>query len=159
MSRKHVSGGDGFDGEEAWTAGLKTGFPWDRRKERNAFKKQLIALEQARRSLEELEDGVKLAVRNGRRNLVAARASYENQIQSVQVALLRVESNNLYLQSGRSSMRDVLEAESSLLTARNAFCSSVIDWRMCELELRRDMGILTVSESGLWRNVDGDKHD
>ena len=158
LSRKHVTGGDGFEGQEAWTAGLKTSFPWDRRKERNAFKKQLLALEQSRRSLEELEDGVKLSVRNGRRNLLAARAAYENQVQSMRVALLRVESNNLYLQSGRSTMRDVLEAESALLTARNAFCSAVIDWRLSELELRRDMGVLSISEAGMWIKADGDKH-
>lgn len=158
VSRKRVTGDNGFDGDEAWTAGLKTGFPWNRRKERNAFRKQLIALEQAKRSLEEQEDVVKLAVRNGRRNLVAARASYENQVQSMRVALIRVESNNMYLESGRSTMRDVLEAESALLTARNAFCSAVIDWRLSELELRRDMGVLAVSEGGIWRNVDGNKH-
>ena len=76
----------------------------------------------------------------------------------MRVALLRVESNNLYLQSGRSTMRDVLEAESALLTARNAFCSAVIDWRLSELELRRDMGVLSISEAGMWIKADGDKH-
>jgi outer membrane protein TolC len=158
LSRKHVSGSDGFDGGETSIAGVRAGFPWDRRKERNAFKKQLIALEQAKRSLEELEDSIKMAVRDGMRSLVAARASYEIQVQSMRVALMRVESNNLYLQSGRSSMRDVLEAESSLLTARNAFCAAVISWRVNELELRRDMGILTISEAGVWRKLDGEKH-
>lgn len=156
--RKRVTGGDGFEGEEAWTAGVTAGFPWDRRRERNAFRKQLIALEQAKRIVEEQEDTVKLAVRSGLRNLTAARASYENQVESMRVALLRVESNDLYLQSGRSSMRDVLEAESAMLTARNAFCSALIQWWVSDLELRRDMGVLEISEAGMWRQPGGENH-
>jgi outer membrane protein TolC len=156
--RKRVTGDDRFEGEEAWTAGVTAGFPWDRRRERNAFRKQLIALEQAKRSVEEQEDTVKLAVRSGLRNLTAARASYENQVESMRVALLRVESNDLYLQSGRSSMRDVLEAESAMLAARNAFCSALIQWWVSDLELRRDMGVLEISEAGMWRQPGGENH-
>ncbi len=156
--RKRVTGDDRFEGEEAWTAGVTAGFPWDRRRERNAFRKQLIALEQAKRIVEEQEDTVKLAVRSGLRNLTAARASYENQVESMRVALLRVESNDLYLQSGRSSMRDVLEAESAMLAARNAFCSALIQWWVSDLELRRDMGVLEISEAGMWRQPGGENH-
>jgi len=158
LARKRETGGSGFDGEEAWNAGVKTDLPWNRRKERNAFKKQLITLEETKRTLEEEEDAVKQAVRSGLRNLIAARASYENQVESVRVARQRVGSNTLFLQSGRSSMRDVLEAEAALLSARNALCSALIDWRMSELQLRRDMGVLKISETGLWREEGGDNH-
>lgn len=156
MDRSRTSGNNRFTGDEAWSAGVKAGFPWDRRKERNAFKKQLVALEQAKRGVEEQEDGIKQAVRSGFRSLVAARASYENQVEAMKVAKARVESNNLFLQSGRSSMRDILEAESAMLSARNALCSAVILWRVSELELRRDMGVLEISDSGMWRESSGD---
>ena len=158
-SRTRATGDDGFSSEEQWLAGVRVGFPWDRRRERNAFKKQLIALEQAKRTLEEQEDGVKLAVRNGLRNLVASRASYEIQVESMKVAKLRVDSNNLFLQSGRSVMRDILDAESAMLTARNAFCAAVIQWRMSGLELRRDIGVLEVTDEGMWRIANGENHD
>lgn len=156
LDRKRETGDGGFDGEETWAGGVRAGFPWDRRRERNAFKKQLIALEQAKRAVEEQEDGVKLAVRNGLRNLVAARASYANQVEAMKVAQLRVDSNNLFLLSGRSSMRDILEAESAMLSARNALCSAVIEWRMSDLELRRDMGVLKISDAGMWREDNGE---
>lgn len=159
LDRTRVTGEGSFDGEETWSGGVRAGFPWDRRKERNAFKKQLIALEQIKREVEEQEDTVKLAVRNGLRNLIAARASYKNQVESTKVARLRVESNNLFLQSGRSSMRDILEAESALLSARNALCAAVIEWHMSDLELRRDMGVLEISETGVWHDVNGENHD
>jgi outer membrane protein TolC len=149
--RERATGESSFSGGEAWHAGVRADPAWNRRKERNAFKKQLIALEQAKRTLEESEDGVKQAVRSGLRSLLAARASYENQVESVRVARLRVDSNNLFLQSGRSSMRDILEAEAALLSARNALCSALINWRMTDLALRRDMGVLRMSETGMWR--------
>ena len=158
-NRRRVVDGDGFEEIDRWAGGLRVGLPWDRRLERNAFKKQLIAVEQAKRAVEEQEDDVKLAVRNGLRNLVAARASYVNQVETLKVARLRVDSNELFLQSGRSTMRDILEAESAMLTARNAFCSAVIEWRVTDLELRRDMGVLEVSEAGMWRIVNGENHD
>lgn len=158
VDRARATGDNDFDGDEAWSAGLRTDLPWDRRRERNAFRKQLIALEQAKRSLEEKEDSVKQSVRGGLRNLVAARASYEIQVEAVKVASLRVESNTLFLQSGRSSMRDVLEAQKALLSARNALCSALIDWRLTDLELRRDMGVLKLSEAGMWLVGNGDNH-
>ena len=42
-------------------------------------------------------------------------------------------------------MRDILEAESAMLTARNALCSAVISWRISDLSLRTAMGTLEVN--------------
>ena len=158
LDRIRETGGDDFDGKEALNGSIQTSLPWNRRKERNVFRKQLIAFEQAKRALEEKEDAVKQAVRSGFRNLISARASYENQIEIMKVAKLRVESNNLFLQSGRSSMRDILEAESAMLSARNALCSAVIQWHLSDLELRRDMGVLEISETGMWCDVNGENN-
>jgi len=158
LDRLVQTGGDGFGGDETWNTSVQADLPWDRRKERNAFKKALLSLEQAKRALEEEEDSIKQSVRSGLRNLVASRASYEIQIEAVKVARLRVESNTLFLQSGRSSMRDVLEAESALLNARNALCSALIDWRMSELQLRCDMGVLKMTDAGVWSEGDGTSH-
>ena len=152
-NRRRNRGDDNFDGVEEWDAEISADLPWERRFERNAFKKQLIRLEEGRRNLEEKEDRVKLEILNGFRDLTASRLSYENQLESVKVAELRVKSNNLFMLSGRSSMRDVLEAEDSLLKARNALVSALIAWRISDLELRRDMGVLQVAESGLWKTM------
>jgi len=158
LDRARATGENGFNGEEAWDAGVRADWPWNRRRGRNAFRKQLIALEQAKRSLEEREDAVKQAVRSGLRNLIAARASYVNQVEAVKVARLRVESNALFLQSGRASMRDVLEAQENLLAARNALCSVLISWQVSDLELQRDMGVLKISEAGMWLETNGEDH-
>jgi len=151
--RRRSLGDRNFDGNDRWIADLNTDLPWNRRRERNVFKRQLIRCEQARRQLEEKEDTVRLEILNGLRDLVAARLSYETQLESVKVAQLRVKSNNLFMLSGRSSMRDVLEAADSLLSARNSLVSALIAWRVSDLELRRDMGVLEVDDTGLWKHM------
>ena len=142
---------DSVDEVVASTAKLRFTAPWDRRKERNAYRKALILLEQSRRTLQEEEDSIKNEVMAGYRDLVAARALYENKVEAFKVAQKRVESNDLFMQSGRSSMRDILEAESALLTAQNALCSAVVEWRTSELSLRSAMGILAINDDGTWR--------
>jgi len=159
MDRARSTGQSSFSGGETTGLGLRADLPWDRRRERNAFKRELVLLEQSKRSLEDKEDSVKQSVRNGYRNLSAARASYLNQVESMKVAKLRVDSNDLFLQSGRSSMRDILEAEGAMLSARNALCSAVILWWRSELELRRDLGVLDISEAGVWQDFYGDEND
>ncbi|MBR4652282.1 MAG: TolC family protein [Kiritimatiellae bacterium] len=133
-----------YGGTESTFARIKLSMPWDRRRERNAYRKAQIDLDQSRRTFEEAEDNVKNEVRAGYRNLVAARALYENKVESLRTAQMRVDSNDLFMQSGRSSMRDILEAESAMLTARNALCSAVISWRISDLSLRTAMGTLEV---------------
>ncbi len=144
-------GDDNVDENTDTSAKVRFSAPWDRRRERNAFRKAQVALEQSRRSLEEAEDAVKKDVRAGYRGLIAARALYENKVEAYKVARTRVESNDLFMQAGRSSMRDILEAESALLSARNALCSAVVDWRICDLTLRNTMGILLVDNDGTWK--------
>lgn len=155
-----LEGGGSFDedrkehsswgGTEKTFARLRFTAPWDRRRERNAYRKSLVQLDQSRRTLEEAEDNIKNQVRSGYRSLVAARALYENKVEAWKVAKIRVESNDLFMQSGRSSMRDILEAESALLSARNALCSAIVDWKMCDLSLKNSMGVFTVNSDGVW---------
>ena len=63
---------------------------------------------------------------------------------------MRVEANDLFMQSGRSSMRDILEAEAALLSARNALCSAVIDWWTSDFELRCATGEFKIKRDGTW---------
>ena len=150
VGETRTSDNDGIVNTRNWNVGVRADAPWDRRRERNAYRRQLILIDQRQRDLEEKEDSVKLSIRNNLRNVSAAQASYKIQVAALEVAKLRVESNFLFLQSGRSSMRDVLDAQSSLLSAQNSLCSSVIRWRISELDLQRDMGILQINDSGMW---------
>lgn len=154
-----VDGGVGYDAgkdsrrhnvDDATSTSLKIRLsaPWDRRRERNAYRRALISLAQSERAYEEAEDNVKNEVRAGYRELVAARATYANAVESFKVAQMRAKSIELFMQSGRSSMRDILESESSLLNARNSLCSAVVSWHMSDLNLRSKMGIFNVLLDG-----------
>ena len=133
------------------SAKIKFSMPWDRRRERNQYRQALVARDQALRGYAEDEDGIKNEVRAGYRDLVAKRMLYGNKVEAYKTACMRVEANDLFMQSGRSSMRDILEAESALLSARNALCSAVIDWWTSDLELRCATGGLEIRRDGTWR--------
>lgn len=137
-------------GDGMYTAGLAVDMPWSRTAERNAYRDSFIALERATRSVQDLEDQIKSEVRNALRVLVQARETMAIQARSVELAQRRVDSTELFLQAGRAQIRDVLEAQEALVSARNALTSAVVTYRLAELELQRDVGVLEVDENGLW---------
>ena len=65
-----------------------------------------------------------------------------------------MESTELFLKAGRAAIRDVLEAQEALVSAQDALTSALVNYRVAELELQRDMGVLVVNEEGLWREYE-----
>lgn len=137
-------------GEGTYDATLALDLPWSRHRERSAYRDQYIAVDRARRRVEELEDQIKGEIRQALRTLIQARESMAIQARSVELAQRRVDSTELFLQAGRAQIRDVLEAQEALVSARNALTAAVVTYRLAELELQRDMGVLTVDDDGLW---------
>ncbi|MCA9276077.1 MAG: TolC family protein [Phycisphaerales bacterium] len=133
--------------------------PIERTSERNSYRNALIAYEQTVRSLQDAEDSVKLDVRGVLRNLLEARESIKIQAEAVRVAQRRVDSTNLFLQAGRAEIRDLLEAQNALNSAQDALTNAVVNYRIGELELQRDLGVLTVRSDGLWSEFDPDEID
>jgi outer membrane protein TolC len=138
-------------GKGAYSALLSLDLPIERTAERIAYRNSLIAQQRAVRAVEELEDGIKLAVRNKLRDLLEAREGLQIQAQAVRLAEKRVKSTNLFLQAGRAVIRDLLESQEALLSAQNSMTSAVVNYRIAELELQRDLGVLEVDEQGLWQ--------
>lgn len=132
---------------------LTLDLPIERTAERNEYRNSLMLMEEALRDKNLLEDQVKLDIRNRLRALLATRESIQIQAKSVQVAEKRVKSTAMFLETGRgrTEMRDLLEAEESLLNAKNALSSAFVTYRTAELELQRDMGLLKVASDGLWK--------
>jgi len=125
--------------------------PFERTEERNIYRNSFINLERAVRNVQILEDKIKLSVLNQLRDLLQSRESLYIQAKAVFVAERRVKSANMLLEAGRVEMRDILDAQDSLLSAQNALTASVVDYRIAELQLQRDMGLLEVDERGLWQ--------
>ena len=134
--------------------GLALDLPLERTAERNAYRNSYIALEQAVRNVQELEDQIKLAIRDALRSLLQARESYVIQARAVGLARSRVESTELFLQAGRAQIRDVLDAQEALVSAQDALTAALVTYRVTELSLQRDMDLLQVDEKGNWREYD-----
>jgi len=133
---------------------LTLDLPLERVAERNNYRNGLIELERAVRAVQSLEDQVKLDVRDSLRVLQSTRESLQIQARAVEVAQRRVAGAETSLDEGRAQMRDILEAQDALVSAQNALTAAVIDYRLAELELQRDMGLLQVNEQGLWQEFD-----
>jgi len=140
-----------------YAAGLVLDLPLERTAEQNFYRDSWISLERSVRSLQDLEDQIKLNVREALRTLLQARESIKIQAQAVELARRRVASTELFLQAGRAQIRDVLESQEALISAQNALTASLVNYRIAELELQRDMGVLEVNEKGLWREFDPQK--
>jgi outer membrane protein TolC len=135
----------------AYDAVLTLDLPFERTKERNAYRNSFIALERAARSVQTLEDRIKLDIRNRLRSLLESRESLRIQAGALLVAEKRVKSSKLFLQAGRAQMRDLLEAQDDLLSAQNDLTSAAVNYRIAELQLQSDMGLLEIDEKGLWQ--------
>ncbi|MBN1457312.1 MAG: TolC family protein [Sedimentisphaerales bacterium] len=133
-----------------FSVGMTLDLPLERTQERNNYRKAYIDLERAVRNVQEQEDRIKLDIRNNLRALLEARESLLIQTKSVKLAEKRVRSVNMFLEAGRAAIRDLLEAQDSLLQAQNSLTSAMVSYRVAELELQRDMGVLQINEKGLW---------
>lgn len=154
-----VYGGDSKDGSfrpnrGSYSALLNWDLPLERTAERNRYRNSLISLEKSVRSYQQLEDTIKQDVYGKLRDLLEHREGVVIQLQAVKLAERRVKSTDLLLQAGRAELRDVLEAQSALLSAQNSLYSSVVSYRINELEFQRTLGVLEVSESGVWKELD-----
>ncbi|MBN2451595.1 MAG: TolC family protein, partial [Lentisphaeria bacterium] len=139
------------DLEETYASALlDLDLPFERTQERNAYRDSLIRLEKAVRDLQALEDQIKLQVRDRLRGLQESRESVFIQTQAVRLAEKRVRSTDLFLQAGRASIRDVLEAQDDLVAAQNSLSTALVAYRVSEWQLQRDIGKLEVTADGLW---------
>ncbi len=128
--------------------------PLERTAERNQYREQWIQLERAVRAAQQLEDQIKLDVRDQLRVLLEAREVVLIQMRAVEVARRRVRGTDLFLEQGRAEIRDVLEARESLVSAENALTAAIVRYRVAELEFQRDLGVLEVDAGGLWTEYD-----
>lgn len=125
--------------------------PLERTSERNEYRKSIIALQKSVRSFQQVEDNIKLEVREALRELLKAKERVETQLQALRLAEKRVRSTGLFFQAGRAEVRDLIEAQEALLRAQDALTSAAVDYRVAELELQRDLGVLRVSADGIWQ--------
>ena len=134
-----------------YAGSLTLDLPFERTGEAINYRNSFLNLDRACRDVQVAEDQIKLQIRSLLRNMLRARENLYIQANAVQVAEKRVRSTTLFLEAGRAQMRDLLEAQDSLLSARINLTSAAVDYRIAEWEMRRDLGVLKIDENGLWK--------
>jgi outer membrane protein TolC len=130
--------------------GLEADMPFDRKIERNNYRKALIALEQIKRQYDNDVDSVKLDVRGAYRQLIEAAEKYRIQKNSLDLAQQRVESTTMLLRAGRVTTRDLLESQDALIEAENSLTGALIDHFVAKLNFYKDVGILNIKPDGMF---------
>jgi outer membrane protein TolC len=123
--------------------------PLDRMEERNTFRAAIIAAEVSRRSVENSEDTIRSSLRDDLRQTKSTLESWRIQQSAVELAARRIESTDLKLQAGRALTRDLLDAQQSLLDAKNAASVALVAYTLSRLSLFRDLELLLVDENGI----------
>jgi outer membrane protein TolC len=133
------------DRTATYSAGVTLDLPVDRVAERNSFRRSLISFQHAERNYEATRDRITADVRDTLRAIRAAELSLDIQRRGIELAQRRVEyATARLLLGGNLSSRDVVEAQTSLLSAQDSYeqAKSVLQIRV--LEYMRDTGTLRV---------------
>lgn len=143
-------GGSDFERNDTSLA-VTLGVPLDRVRERNAYRSAEISLARSRRSLEEFEDQLRVSIQSSFRELERRLQSLEIQRQLIEDQTKNLRIAELRFERGELPNRDVVEANQSLLDAQNALIDEQVNYEIARLQLLRDLGILFVDETGMWK--------
>jgi outer membrane protein TolC len=135
--------------DASWSATLSWKLPIDLLPERNSYRRSIIDLEAAARSCAASQDAIESDLRDELRTMRTQREGYQIQLNAVDLAQRRGESARLNRDAGRADTRTLLEAEDSLLQARNSATSALIDYNLARLAVWRDLEILRVDQDGI----------
>ncbi len=136
--------------DQTYGASLTLGLPVDRLAERNAYRSSRIALDRARRSLDEFEDNLAVDVRRTFRELVRRKQSLDIQTELIEDQQRNVSIAKMRFERGDVSNREVVEAQEALLEALNTRIREKVDYEIARLNLLRNLGILFIDEHGMW---------
>ncbi len=132
-----------------WQAGLQLRMN-DRKRERNDYRSALLSQRRAERDYELMLDNVRADVRRALRRIAQQKNLRMIQALNVKENEKRLEAARAQFDLGKSTNQDVVDAETELLRARNAYAAAVAAYRVAILEFRRDTGTLRVSDGGRW---------
>jgi hypothetical protein len=129
----------------SYSAKLDLDLPVDRVAERNVYRAALIEVRRAERDFELLKDQIGSDVRESLRLIQESRATLQIQRQAVDLAQRRRENAYELLRNGKStSTRDLVEAQNSLLQARDLYEQASATLQVNVLRFLRNSGTLRV---------------
>ncbi len=125
-----------------YRAAVRLDLPLDRLAERNTYRRSVIQFHQAQRGYRQLEEVIAADVRDALRGINAAENNLRIQQSSIDLANRRIDYANELLKEGKVTARDVVEAQSSLLTAQDGYDRAKASLQSQVLQYLRDTGTL-----------------
>jgi hypothetical protein len=126
-----------------YSARLDLDLPVDRLAERNAYRASLIKVRAAQRDEEDLKDRITADVHESLRLIQESQLTLQIQRQAVDLAQKRSENAYELLRNGKStSTRDLVEAQNSLLQARDLYDQANATLQVNVLRFLRNSGTL-----------------
>jgi outer membrane protein TolC len=136
--------------EMSSSMGVQLDLPVDRKMQRFGYKSALMSFESAIRALTLVFDNVRNNIETGLRNLEQQRQTYNIQNLAVELAKARVASTTMNQQAGNVPVRDVIDAQDSLISAQNQLVLSLVSYQQARLRLMLDLGALRTDQDRFW---------
>jgi outer membrane protein TolC len=140
-----------------WNAGVNLDLPLERKAERNAYRSALITQERSARSVAQRRDEIELQVRESWRTLEQAKRTHEISEIGVKLAARRVEEQELLAQLGRAKAQDQVDAQNDLVNSKNQLTQALVAHTIARLQFWNNMGILYIKHNGQWKEPDDAK--
>ena len=134
----------------AYAVGLTLELPFERVRERNAFRRAVIEKNRSHRSLTLTEDNVLLEVRGAIRRLYRAVASLDIRKREIEAAERESRAALIRFENAAASNRDVSDAQNAVLQAQNNYIADLVEYEVARIALLRAVGILFIDENGMW---------
>ncbi|MEI6219423.1 MAG: TolC family protein, partial [bacterium] len=138
----------GGDRANVVSGGVELDIPLDKRESKEAVKRAEREEAAANRAVTETIDNIKVAISKSISELVALERTVDIEDKNNELAGRRLDHTMLRFKSGELSNRDVVEAQSELLAARNARVRAIVNYEIQRLQLLRDSGLLDVAVDG-----------
>lgn len=136
-----------------WTAGFDTRLPLNRKAERNGYRTSIINYDRAGRNLQLAVDQIKLEIQDGWRMLAQAKQNYEVAEIGVKLSQRRVEEQELLMELGRGTARDLVDARTDLISSHNQRTTALVEHTVARLQFWRDLGMLFIKPNGQWNDL------
>jgi outer membrane protein TolC len=133
-----------------YSAGLSLDLPVDRLRERNTYRSTLISFESQLRSLSLTFDTYRNLIHRGLRTVEQARLNILNGVESLHVAERRVDNNAMLLEAGRATIRDLREAQDSLIQSQNQLATLYTAYLIARLNLALNVGLIDTRPTKFW---------
>ena len=137
-----------------YQAGFHLDLPLERTAERNNYRAALIAQQRSARAVEQQRDQIELQVRDSWRTLEQARRTYQISEIGVKLAERRVEEQELLAELGRAKALDQVDAQNSLLSSKDQLTQALVSHTIARLQFWDNMGILYIKDNGQWQEME-----